>query len=315
MKKLKLLLLTMFLTSIICAHAQQLPNASYFMYDYTRTNPGSYGSKDMVCASLIGKQSMVGFEGAPTSLFANISAPFNLFGAKHGVGLSVYSDEIGYYSDIDVKLGYAFRLSVADGHLGIGFNANIRQKSLDGTKLDPGELGDPSDQNFPNTKQENLNAFGAGFGLFYRSEDIYLGASALNIYTTEIEYEESTATESIVPHYFVTAGYKIQLSNPAYEITPSVQFYSDGVSTTFDINGTLLYNKRLWGGVSYRAGSAVVGMVGLMILDGLKVGYAYDYNTSAISSQSSGGHEVLLNYCFKIGVEKSPQRYRSIRYL
>jgi len=323
MKKLKLLILTLILISINCTMAQQLPNVSYFMYDNVRTNPGSLGSKDMVCASLISKNAMMGFDKAPNSFFANIEVPFKLLGGKHGVGLSVYNDKIGFYDDIDIKLGYAFRLNVADGTLGIGLNGGIRQKTLDASQwyYGPGE-NDVIDPNIPQGSQGNIApSIGLGFGMFYRSEDIYLGASVSNIYSSEIKYESadattaSSASEIIRPHYYLTAGYKLQLSNPAYEIEPAVLFYSDGVSTTFDLNGTLTYNKKLWVGVSYRAGSAAVGMVGLTILDGVNIGLAYDYYTSALSKGSTGGVEVLLNYCFKLGVEKSPQRYRSIRYL
>jgi type IX secretion system PorP/SprF family membrane protein len=315
MKKQLLLILTILLISFNYTMAQQLPNVSYFMYDYSRTNPGSLGSKDMVCASGIWKNQLQGFEGAPTDFIMNAEVPFNLFGAKHGVGISINNDVIGFYSDIDFKLGYAFRFNVAEGTLGIGINGDIRQKTLKTDEWNVGANGDPLDPNLPTGNQENLKGFGLGAGIFYRSEDIYFGASVANIYSSEIKYESGSASETIRPHYYLSAGYNFQLSNPAYEIEPAVQFYSDGVSTTFDLNGTLTYNKRIWGGVSYRAGSAVVGMLGIMIMDGLKVGYAYDYSTSALSKHSSGGHEVLLNYCFKIGVEKSPQRYRSVRYL
>lgn len=322
MKKQNLLILTLIVLSLNCAMAQQIPNVSYFMYDHARTNPGSLGSKDMVCASLIGKNSMQGFEGAPSTVFANAEMPFKLFGAKHGVGLSMFSDQIGFQTDIEFKLGYALRLNVAEGTLGIGLQGGFRQHTLDAGKWEPGPNGDPADAYIPQGNQDDLKGFGASVGLFYRSEDIYLGASASNIYASDIQYESasegssaSAAYESRRPHYYVTAGYTYQLSNPAYEIEPAVLFFSDGVKTTFDLNGTFTYNKRIWGGVSYRAGSAIVGMAGFMIMDGLKVGYAYDYNTSALSSVSQGGHEVLLNYCVKIGVEKSPKRYRSVRYL
>lgn len=304
------------------AVAQQIPEVSYFMYDYTRTNPGSLGSNDMICASGIIKQSMIGMPGAPQNLFVNASAPFSLFGAKHGVGLSVYNDEIGFYSDIDVRLGYAFRFNLGEGTLGIGINGGLRQKSIDGKWEPNGTNIDPTtDDNIPQGKID-ANSFGFGAGVFYRSEGIYFGASVLNAYATEIDYSKdatgsagSLAKESLAPHYYVTAGYSLQLANPAYEIDPSVQFFSDGVSVTFDVNGTLTYNKKIWAGVSYRAGASVIGMAGLSILDGLKVGAAYDFNTSSLNKQSQGGYEILLNYCFKLGVDKSPERYKSIRYL
>ncbi len=319
----KYLILALLIIQISSALAQQLPVVSHYMYDFTRTNPGSLGSNDMICTSGIIKQSMIGMPGAPQNLFVNASVPFNLFGAKHGAGLSVYRDEIGLYSDIDVRLGYAFRFTVGEGTLGVGINGGLRQKSLDGSKLEGnGTNIEPKDDRYIPQVKLDANSIGFGAGVFYRSEGIYFGASVLNVYATEIDYTKdatgsagSLAKESLDPHYYVTAGYSIQLANPSYEIDPSVQFYSDGVSVIFDVNGTLTYNKKIWGGVSYRAGASVIGMAGISVLDGLKVGLAYDFNTSSLNKQSQGGYEVLLNYCFKLGTDKSPERYKSIRYL
>jgi len=307
--------------SAMCANAQQLPAVSYYMHDYVRTNPGSIGSKDMVCANIIGKNTFTGFPGNPQDVFLNAEVPFNLLGGKHGAGLSVFRETWGFYSDIDIKLGYAFRFKVGNGTLGVGLNGGIRQKNLK-PKWENTPTTDPAtDPNIPQDA-ENLMAANVGVGLFYRSEDIYLGASVLNAYSQEFDYSKAstgsvatTAKEKMRPHYFVTAGYNVQLSNPVYEFEPSMNLFSDGATVTFDINGTLTYNKKIWGGVSYRAGSAVIGMLGLMILDGVRVGYAYDFQTSALSKYSTGSHEILINYCFKLGVEKAPQKYKSIRYL
>lgn len=311
----KIFFLTVFVIQACLLNAQQLPIASYYMYDYTRTNPGSIGSKDMVCISAIYSQDFVGFEGAPQTWFFNASTPFKLFGAKHGVGMSIYQDKYGLYDDIDFKLGYAYRFNVGDGTLGIGLSGGFLQKSLNTSELKP---VDDDFTGIPRGAQDNIFTFNLGAGLFYRSEDIYFGASVSNINMGEVKYNSESgeaATEKLVPHYHITAGYNMALSNPAYEIIPSLSFISDGRIVEFDFNATLMYNKKLWGGVSYRTGSAVVGMAGISILDGLKIGYAYDLQTSALAKKSNGSHEILVNYCFKIGVEKPPQKYKSIRFL
>lgn len=305
--------------------AQQLPEASYFMYDYARTNPGSFGSTDMICITGLLRQGFVGMPENPRDLYLNGDVPFNLFGAKHGAGISILSDKIGRYKNLNFKLGYAFRFNVGEGTLGLGFSGNILQYYLDGSEWIGTETIDPNnDPNIPQGKSK-ANGFGANVGLFYRTEDIYFGASVLNLYTSEMKYSGegggstgvggSDAKENLRPHYYITAGYYLQLTNPAFELQPAVNLFSDGTTVTFDLNTTLTYNKKLWGGVSYRAGSSAIGMVGLMVLDGLKVGYAYDFQTSALSRYSGGSHEIMLNYCFKVGIEKTPQRYKSIRYL
>ncbi|MBN1115655.1 MAG: PorP/SprF family type IX secretion system membrane protein [Bacteroidales bacterium] len=320
MKKLTILIAVIIQT--IAVFSQQLPEVSYYMYDYTRTNPGSIGSSDMVNVTGIFKNSLMNIPGQPTVSYFEAEMPFNFLGGKHGVGISFYNDIIGFNNDIDLKLGYAFRFSAGDGTFGIGINGGIKQHAFkDGAEwVSAGPIDPANDPRIPDLGSNNLNALSLGVGVFYRTEDIYFGASVLNVYAQDLDYSDvatttTSAIETLEPHYYATAGYTLQLNNPAFELQPSVNFYSDLSSVTFDVNGMLTYNKRLWGGVSYRASSSAVAMAGLMIMDGLKVGYAYDFQLTALNTYSTGSHEIMLNYSFKLGVEKSPQRYKSIRYL
>ena len=64
-----------------------------------------------------------------------------------------------------------------------------------------------------------------------------------------------------------------------------------------------------------RVAGAVVLMAGLEVFEGLKIGYSYDVQTTSLIRYTQGTHEIVANYCFKIGVEKAPQKYKSIRFL
>jgi type IX secretion system PorP/SprF family membrane protein len=297
--------------------SQYLPMVSHFMYDDLRTNPGSSGSMDMICIDGILREQMAGFPGRPYNIFFNAEAPFNLLGAKHGAGISVYSDQIGLNTDISYNLSYAFRFSIGDGTMGIGIRAGVIQNTLDfkgfytnGTTLD--------DEYIPKGSPDK-NTLTLGAGIFYRSEDIYFGISALNINSPEVATSDESGTSEAVynlsTQYYVTAGYNMQLSNPAWEIKPAVLLKSDIVATDIDLNLTCMYNKKIWGGVTYRTGEAVIGMVGFTLMEGLKLGISYDFQTSALMQNTWGSYEVMVNYCFKIGVEKAPQKYKSIRFL
>ena len=314
---MKKLLTSFILIIITCGiYAQQIPHVSHFMYDNLRINPGSAGSMDMVCITGIYRNQMVGFPGKPENFFFNAETPFNLFGAKHGVGISIYRDAIGFNSDIELQLGYAFRFNIGDGTLGIGINGAMIDKTLNNAEWTPTDAN--QDQYIPNGDAEMTFTFGAG--LFYRREDIYFGVSVLNINSPEVVTPPSGGNNNeskynLNRHYYVTTGYNMQLSNPAWEIKPAVLLRSDGIATDMDFNLTVAYNKKFWGGVSYRTGGALIGMAGFQLFEGLKIGYSYDFSISSLTKHEQGSHEILLNYCFKIGVEKAPQKYKSIRYL
>jgi type IX secretion system PorP/SprF family membrane protein len=315
------LILTVLIAMSSALYAQFSPQVSYFMFDQLRTNPGSAGSSDMIDANGIYRNQMVGFKGSPTSFFFDINAPFKLLGAQHGVGINAYSDVLGFFNNTDFEVSYAYRFSLGNGTLGIGIQGGIISSKLNATWMYVNGDQVANDGSIPmgsgNKSKLNLAA-----GLFYRTEDIYFGISSVNINNPVIQTISSgsgtsSGSYTIARQYYITAGYTMQLTNPAYEVKPAILLKSDTKVTDMDINIILEYNKTIWGGVTYRTGEAVVGMAGLaltQLVPGLKVGFAYDFLTSSLNKKTES-YEVLLNYSFKIGVEKTPQKYKSIRFL
>jgi type IX secretion system PorP/SprF family membrane protein len=307
----------------ICTYSQQERQVSHYMYDLVSVNPASAGSKDMISTHAIMRQQWVGIEGAPLGIVLNLDAPFRLFKANHGVGASIWYDELGFNEDINLSLSYAYQFNVGNGKLGLGISGSFMNRKLKPDWIIPtSPLHDSPDQDIAiPSGEQNEFVFDLGAGLFYRTDELYVGISSTHMLEDEFVYQtEGTspsveAKEKLIRHYYLTAGYNLQLSNPAFELLPSVMLQSDIQVTKIDLNATMMYNKKFWAGVTYRVGSAVVGMIGLEILNGVKVGYSYDFDTSALANFSKGSHEVMLGYSFKLGVERIPQKYKSIRFL
>jgi type IX secretion system PorP/SprF family membrane protein len=313
----KILILAVLIIVVVSLKGQYSPQVSHFMYDHLRTNPGSVGSTDVINATLIGRTEFQGFTGAPQNGFFEVDAPFKLLGMQHGIGFTFFQDKLGNNTNLNPALTYALQFKMGDGTLGIGIQAGLMQSSVKSDWITPGGEGN-TDKYIPNGAGEGM-PLNLAFGLFYRKDDIYFGASVINLNSPTIsspsQNPNQTATYNIPRQFYVTAGYNMQLANPVYEFKPAILLKSDGVATDMDLNLTLVYNKKFWGGVSYRTGSAIIGMIGIELIENLKVGYSYDFATSALSKESSGSHEVVLNYTFKLGVEKAPQKYKSIRFL
>jgi type IX secretion system PorP/SprF family membrane protein len=313
----KLILVFIASVSLTGAFSQQERQVSHYMYDHISVNPGSAGNSDMISAHGIMRQQWPGMEGAPQNFILNLSAPIKLGSTHHGVGLSVWSDQLGFNKDIDLTFSYAYQFSVGNGRLGLGISGNYINRQVNGDWIYPDQNVN-TDDDVPIGKQNDF-AFDMGAGLFYSTDELYVGLSSTRILQSKFDYENSgtgiSTSEKLSRNYYLTAGYTIQLSNPALEFLPSVFLQTDTKETKIDVNATLMYNKKFWGGVSYRLGSAVVGMVGLTVLNGVKVGYAYDFDTSKLQRITKGGHEIMVGYDFRIGVDRIPQKYKSIRYL
>ena len=310
---LKNIFIILLLLSVVCLNAQQDPEFSQNTNVIGLYNPGSAGSMDQICLTAVHREQWVGFTGAPSSSFFNANGSFNLFGANHGAGISILNDSYGFNTDLAISASYAYRIDLGSGKLGIGFNAGILNKALNPEWNIPEGLGDvQGDPSIPKNNESRV-AFDMGLGAFYRSEQIFFGVSVTHLNKARIKYED--ATPYMVRHYYATAGYRLQLINPLYEIMPSFVIKTDGNANQLYLNTMLRYNKKFWGGVSYRAGDAIVGLFGLELFNGLRITYSYDVVTSRISKYSDGSHEFSLGYCFDVSLDKTPQKYKSVRFL
>ncbi len=314
MKKLNIafLFLVLILQPVL---SQQDPLSSQYMFNTLTYNPGVAGTSGMICATAINRQQWVGFNGAPSTTYFNVSAPVTLFNIKSGVGLVVESDNIGFDKDIDLSAAYSYLMDVGSGKLGIGINLGMLNTTLTPTwQIPSGDEHTPvsGDPLIPEDK-ESYVAFNADVGLYYKGDKYYAAISITHVNQPEIKYTKGTPY--ISRNYYLTSGYTLQLPNPSLELLPSVLVSSDGKVTQFTVTSLLRYNKKLWGGVSYRAGDSLIGIVGLELHNGIRLGYSYDFTISDIGKNSGGSHEFMINYCFDLNVGKSTMKYKSIRFL
>lgn len=301
------------LTTIFDIVAQQDPQYSQYMFNQLAVNPGYAGSHDAICASMLHRQQWTGFDGYPVTSTFSVNAPFKLFGLNHGAGVTVLSDELGFNRDVSIGLDYAYRMDLGPGKLGIGVSGLFLNKALAARWYIPNASA-ADDYAIPR-EDESLMGFDMGFGLFYRAERAYLGISTTHLLQPNLKYENPLSNFTLKRHYYVTTGCLIPLRNPVWELAPSLMAYSDGAASQISGNVSVLYNKKIWGGLGYRLNEAVVGMIGFELFNGLKLGYSYDYSYTDIRHHSDGSHEVTVSYCFNLMTEKIIKKYKSVRFL
>lgn len=303
-----LILLTVVLLASQEANAQQDPQYSQFMFTKLANNPGYAGTNDAICGTLVYRNQWTGFGEEPkTALF---SADMPLKFLKGGIGVNVTAmDELGFEKNLYANLAYSYHTTLGAGKLGVGIGLGYVQKGIDGTKFIYNQ------QNDPNIPTENVSGgtFDIGLGLYYYTDNLWVGLSSTHLNEGEINYDK--ANVKLARHYYLSGGYSYDLT-PSLVLKPSIGVKSDGASSQFDINASVVMNNRFWGGLGYRLQDAIVIMAGIEIIPNLKFGYAYDLTTSDIRTYSSGTHEIMLGYCFK-PVIKPPKRqfHRNVRFL
>lgn len=311
----KLSLLGLLLSAAFLSNAQQDPQFSYNMFNQLVTNPGFSGINQAICATAVHRTQWMGFEGHPVTTSFAMDA--YLESITSGVGLIVLSDNIGFEKNVGIKGNYAYQLEVGDGTLGIGIALGFNSKSLDGDWSSPASLEDANtnvytDPAIPHS--EKHGAFDMGFGAFYSANNLYGGLGINHVITSKYSFEMEKPP-FLARHYYLTAGYNYQLPNPLFELRPSIFIKSDGVTNQYNLNMLMLYNKRFWGGLSYRFSGDLVFQVGMILPNNLKFGLAYDFTMSDIGSYTSGSVEVFVSYCFNMSIKRSKGTYKSVRFL
>jgi type IX secretion system PorP/SprF family membrane protein len=285
------------------------------MFNTLTFNPGVSGISGMICATALNRQQWIGFKGAPSVTVFSISSPITLFHIKSGIGFVVESDNTGFDKDINLSGSYSYLMDLGQGKLGLGLTLGMLNKALSPSwQIPPGEYHTPAsgDPLIPENK-ESYVAFDAGIGAFYKTDKYYAGFSVTHINEPKIKF--SKGLPYVSRHYYLTAGYTLQLTNPSFELLPSFFAFSDGKVAQIAVSTLVRYNKKVWGGVSYRAGDAIIGIIGVELYNGIRIGYAYDFPMSDIRKSTTGSHEFMINYCFDFSTGKSPMRYKSIRFL
>ncbi len=324
MRKLIFVLFGLFIVNI--TSAQQDPQFSLNMFNNGVVNPGYSGTNGMICASAINRMQWLGFndgEGAPKTVAFNINAP--LEDINSGVGLNVVDDRLGFEKNFMINLNYSYILEdigIRGSQLGIGVSLGMYNKSIDGEWITPTSLNPSTgsqqnpyyDSSLPLT--EAKTAFDAGFGVWYRTNDLYFGFSTTHLLETEFKFN-NPKVPSLKRHYYITAGYHMKLPNPLFELKPSVYIKTEFATTTASLGARVIYNKQFWGGAAFRIGSAdaATAMIGMTLPNNIGIGIAYDISLSTIGSYNSGSVEFMLRYCFSMSGSGGKSKYGSVRFL
>lgn len=272
------------------------------------------GSSEKICLIAAFRNQWTGLPNGPTTTTFTAHAPFSLLGRRHGVGINLMSDRLGFSQDFVFNAAYAFRMNVGNGNLGIGVNVGLANPSIEPEWYGADVITPDSDPAIPS----GGSGFGLdmGAGIYYNTENYYVGLSASHLFgSVVLKGDERDFEANYNRHFYLVGGYNIQLANPMFEILPSLMLQSDGRSHNLYLNTNVRYNKKFWGGVSYSVRSAISLLVGLDLMNGLGIGYSYDFDLTPMMQYNSGSHEITVRYCFDVSVDKSPQKYKSLRFL
>ncbi|HRG57350.1 MAG TPA: type IX secretion system membrane protein PorP/SprF [Bacteroidia bacterium] len=287
----KLIIAASLIISSVSVNAQQDIMLSQYMFNGLFLNPAYSGSHKYMSATLLHRNQWTGWDGAPKTNIIGIDGP--LRNRTMGWGLIFANDKIGPTTQNDIMANYSYHLKLGKGKLSLGLRggASIVSSNLQGVSTVIG-----GDEAFAtNIKSSFLPKFGTG--AYYYTKKYYAGISipTLIAYDPDKNFNfDLNKSSDARRHYFITGGYVFELSD-MIKLKPSVLLkYQKAAPLQADINCNVLINDVFWIGASYRTNAAVIGIIEYQINPMFRVGYAYDYSTTAINRYSSGSHEVMI---------------------
>ncbi|MBT8304830.1 MAG: type IX secretion system membrane protein PorP/SprF [Bacteroidia bacterium] len=299
MKKISILILFALLTASM-SYSQQDAQYTQYMYNTVSVNPAYAGSRDVLSLTGLYRTQWVGLRGAPRTF--TISGHSPLKNEKLGLGISLVRDEIWVQDEtyLDIDFSYTINTS-ADAKLAFGLKAGAHLINIDFSKANP---EDDSDDGFdPLNNVDNRFSPNVGFGLYYYTDNFYIGYSAPTLLRTKYYEDQNVGNISYlsrdnINHYLI-AGYVFDVSETT-KLKPAVLFKAvEGAPLQADLSANLLFNEKFTVGLAYRWSAALSGMIGFQVSEGLMIGYGYDWETTELNNYNSGSHEIFLRWEFK----------------
>lgn len=323
--KQQVLLIVCLLTYLL-VDAQQKPHYTQYIQNQYILNPALTGIENYTDVKLSHRHQWVGFDGAPVTTYATVHTPigkkdyrtsatsyrvpgqnprgksyweeYTAAEPHHGVGLQVMNDRTGPLNQFSAYLTYAYHLGLTSRtSLAAGFGAGVTNLSLNTSKLDfVFTTIDPAVHNggYLNQIKPDFNA-----GIYLYSADFFVGLSAQQIIPQKIAFSDNTVSTvdgKLVPHLFLTAGYRM-LAGEDFNFIPSIMVkYVSPLPVQVDLNAKLQYMDIAWLGASYRTEDGFAAMLGINISNTVNVGYSYDYTTSRLNTISKGTHELIVGF-------------------
>ena len=299
-----------FLLNIFVVFGQQDPQITHNMFDKFLYNPGVVGSQPSINVGLLHRSQWVGIPGAPTT--QNLTVESRVEALSGGLGLNIINDELGPLSTKTATLSYAYQLRLSEkNQLGFGLSFGMMQYTIG---QDGWDTPDGTQDNALPQPGSSATVPDIGLGFYFTSENYYLGLSITHLVPFEGSFDGLSDFDP-ARHYYVSAGYDFDLTNQ-FSIRPSYYLKTDGVVFQMDFNVNAFYQQKHWAGFSYRIEDAIAFLVGFEIANNLTLGYAYDFVTSKLASETTGGHELMLRYSFDLDIMGKPDtRYRNVRFL
>jgi type IX secretion system PorP/SprF family membrane protein len=275
----------------ISSVAQQTPEYTFWRQNMALINPAYVGSTDKTEINIISyKDQFSGVQDGPQTQSIAAQGSFN---DKVGIGLELVSDRVFIQKETNIFVNFSYKLNFGEGKdLSLGLKAGGSFFNVDFTRL---QTQDPINQG-------TLEKFNPNFGIgaYYKTNNYFVSLSAPRLLASkryeDIQGSAQEATDAAL--VMLGGGYYYDLNENIQIIPALMTRYIDGAPFGLDFNASARFYDKFEVGAGYRLNDSFSGMASFQVGKMLDLGFAYDFATSDIKDQTSGGPEFLLRVKF-----------------
>ena len=312
----KILFITFFSLSLIQYTSAQFDGIySQYMHIKHFYNPAAIGEQELMKMMVAQRLDWIGIKNAPKTTLFTVNTPFKIGKTHHAAGIQFINDIFGVFANQQINAQYAYKFKFDYGTLSIGANIGVLNLICygDSIKMVESDYHTENDPAIPQGTQSGIG-FDLSAGIYFSNATWFAGVSILHAPSANIKLGDKYDFQ-INQAMTAVGGYNIKLSNPDFELKPSILLYTDFISWQTQISLLLDYKNKFWGGLAYSIQDAISFSFGMEVIDGLQFGYCFDLPTSSMIRATHGSHELFLSYDFNIFKPKYNQKHKSVRLL
>lgn len=293
------LLLVFFLFNVNSIFSQQIPFYNHHFINPFVYNPAYTGYKENVSAFLVRNSRNSSFDGGVINNYLTVDG--GLKEGKHGLGLSAAYQTQGIQQQLGAGLSYSYLIKINNNN---SFRAGVQMGFLD-NQLDAAAINvEMIDDPFLQELSRNKFTYNATFGLLYTWKTMRIGFSIPQLIGNKVKYGkvDPRGFYQLERHYMLNITQPFMLTkNKVWSLTPNVMLrYLPGLNLQYDFLLKADHNKWAWLAVGYKSDYAIELNAGIKVLNGLQIGYSYEYLIGSLAAYKSGmNHEIVLGYIFK----------------
>ena len=296
--------------------AQQFPYFTHYTFNKFVSNPAAAGIDGYTTINVLAREQWVGIGGTPKThaiLFDSRILGDSYILQKLPIrknekprtrsgntawGAYLIHDANGPISKTYMNGTYAYHLDLGERQLSFGLSLLMFQNRIDGSQLVTSTYNQSTGQgDFDPLLSDGKTSYwimDANFGVYMAARDYYAGYSTVQLFNSSVRFgvDGSGKLQLKRQHNFI-GGYRFFVSNRIDAEPSALLKIQEKGGAQLDLTGKFIFDKRYWGGLNLRTGTALAIFGGLN-WDKYYFGYAFEYNFNSIGRYSLATHELTV---------------------